>query len=477
MAERRLKLRLGLFVATTLAVLGGLVVLFGRVPDLLSTKPRYTVTFPEAPNVGVGTPVRKSGVRVGEVTSLDLDPDTGQVRLGITVDQKFLPRQNEDATITRGILNGDTAIDFLPRIGDDGAPLSRGSELPPGSTIAGIPPVTARSLLGPASGVLSSAQQSLDRLVLSFERLEKIGPRMERAADEIAGLAHDVRKFIPELKETNRRLQQFIGDDPKDPGQVNFQPPVGADPNNLRALVKEIRDVLRQAQPVIPEFQNAARSARQAFDSVNDVLSPANRKQVTELIANLNQLGASLLRFAGALNNLTEGATGTVKNFDARLNQVNDILADVRAVTRPLAANADAIVRDVGESAAQLNRAVSEVRDLLRWFARENGTLQKLLADPTLYQSLDTAAVALARVLIRADKIAQDLEVFADKVARRPEVIGIGGAVRPSSGLKESPFSPAVPSYRPDWPPAIPARREAGAPVPQPETTPVPRQP
>jgi phospholipid/cholesterol/gamma-HCH transport system substrate-binding protein len=31
------------------------------------------------------------------------------------------------------------------------------------------------------------------------------------------------------------------------------------------------------------------------------------------------------------------------------------------------------------------------------------------------------------------------VEIFADKLARHPELIGIGGAIRPSSGLKESP--------------------------------------
>jgi hypothetical protein len=30
-------------------------------------------------------------------------------------------------------------------------------------------------------------------------------------------------------------------------------------------------------------------------------------------------------------------------------------------------------------------------------------------------------------------------DVFADKIARRPELIGVGGALHPSSGLKELP--------------------------------------
>ena len=103
---------------------------------------------------------------------------------------------------------------------------------------------------------------------------------------------------------------------------------------------------------------------------------------------------------------------------------------------------------------------MSHSRVAVQQFSRQDGSLQKLLSDPQLYQDLDAAAVSLARVMGRAEKIAKDLEVFADKVARRPELIGVGGAVRPSSGLKDLPNSPAA-TYRPDIPPAVPSYRPA----------------
>ena len=50
---------------------------------------------------------------IGEVTELELDPQSGQVRVHIKVDRKFLPRKSEEATLTKGLLSGDAAIDFL----------------------------------------------------------------------------------------------------------------------------------------------------------------------------------------------------------------------------------------------------------------------------------------------------------------------------------------------------------------------------
>ena len=39
----------------------------------------------------------------------------------------------------------------------------------------------------------------------------------------------------------------------------------------------------------------------------------------------------------------------------------------------------------------------------------------------------------------RLDRILKDFETFADKLAHHPEAIGLGGVVRPGSGLKDPP--------------------------------------
>jgi phospholipid/cholesterol/gamma-HCH transport system substrate-binding protein len=479
MAERRLKLRLGLFVAATFVTLTGLVILFGSAPTLFSNRTGYTVIFPEAPGISEGTPIRKSGVRIGEVTKLDLDEETGRVRVQIAIDPHHPLRTSEEATITRGLLSGDTAIDFLPKLDASGQPLPRGDDYPPGSEIVGVPPITPRSILTPASGVLASAQTSLDRMVASFERLEKVAPQLERTLQEFELLASDARGFIPDLKRTNDRIQNLIGGDPRPLpfGAVALQEE--PNPDTIRGMVRDIRTLLATIRPAIdelrgtvrrvePELTATAKSARTAFDraattfeGVNDVLSPENRKQFNELVKNLNAIGLNVLRLSGGFQTLLDEAQRTVKNFDERTALSADILADIRAVTQPLAMRSETLVKDISGSAGQLNKVLTEVREVVRAFGRENGTVQKLLTDPNVYQNLDAAAASLARVMARADKIAKDLEVFADKVARRPELIGVGGAIRPSTGLKESPFAPVppdLPSYRPDWPPALPAR-------------------
>ena len=56
----------------------------------------------------------------------------------------------------------------------------------------------------------------------------------------------------------------------------------------------------------------------------------------------------------------------------------------------------------------------------------------------------------MSKILPRLDRILSDVEVFADKIARHPESLGVSGAIRPSSGLKEAPS--VMPQWR-IWPP------------------------
>lgn len=472
MAERSLRLRLGLFMGASLIALAGLVVLFGGAPRLFSNDAQYSILFPEAPGVGTGTPIRKSGVRIGQVTNVDLDAETGQVRVRIEIDRKYPPRKSEEAHITRGLLSGDTAIDFLPQIGPDNQPVPRGEEWPVGSDIPGVTPVTPRTIIN--ANALANAQQSLDKITRTFEQFEKVAPKLERAAGEAADLFKDVREFIPELRRTNQRLQNLIGADlPARPPRVGPVVPVGfvmnaAQPpdvmdGNMRGLIRDAQESLRDIRATLrrlePDLSAAVKGARETFDNVNDVLSAENRKQFAELLKNLNTVSGSIVKFVATLGSALDQAEKTLKNVDTQVSQVGLVVGDIRAVTLPLSTRAEGLVKSVVDSADDLSKLLKEIRAVTGAFAKEDGAIQQLLTDPSLYRNIDDAAASLARIMTRAEKITRDLEVFSDKIARRPELIGVGGALRPSAGLKDL---PGAPSYRHDWPPASGAKSFSG---------------
>lgn len=118
------------------------------------------------------------------------------------------------------------------------------------------------------------------------------------------------------------------------------------------------------------------------------------------------------------------------------------------------------IVKNMDESLEKLNGALSDVRAIIRTVGQADGTIIRLLTDPSLYNKIDAALCNLPRMTVRIEQIIKDFEVFADKLARHPELLGVGGAVRGSSGLKETPVvvPPHSSYYPPGQAPPLPPR-------------------
>jgi phospholipid/cholesterol/gamma-HCH transport system substrate-binding protein len=484
MAERNQKIRLGGFVALAGTALTVLVVLFGGTPRVFSSRTEYVVMYTEAPGVVPGTPVRKSGVRIGQVKGIDIDEATGQVRVNVEVENKYLPRQNEEPAISRGLLSGDTTIDFIPRTDSKGQPVERLDYYPANTEIAGVPPINPRALLNQAQGTIPTAAETLNRLNTTLGGFERVGPKAVTALDEISEFMKVARQLVPELRETNKKVQEFIGQNevpnPNDP----LAKPV--ETATLKTLLKEVQDFVKAYKPLSEdlrallknneqEFGRALKSVRELSDKAGGFLNDENGRAFSELLRTLQTAAGDLLteenrkNIAAILRNVRDGSddltktirlaailvdradttlkelTATAKEFNARSQQAKGVLENIDKSIKPIAENAEPVMKNVASAAESLSSALAEAKKTLAMVNKSDGSLSKVLNDPQLYNQLVDAAANLNRTLIRAEKIAKDLEVFADKVARKPEMIGIGGALRPSTGLKEAPTAPLGP--------------------------------
>jgi phospholipid/cholesterol/gamma-HCH transport system substrate-binding protein len=109
---------------------------------------------------------------------------------------------------------------------------------------------------------------------------------------------------------------------------------------------------------------------------------------------------------------------------------------------KPLPERTRKIMQNLDEGTDRLNRSLKNLGDLLRFAVQTDGAFRRFLTNPELYNRLNTAACMLTKLLPRLDPILSDLEVFADKIARHPETLGVRGAIRPSSGVKLNPCAP-----------------------------------
>lgn len=441
MTDRTMRLGIGVLILAAFGLLCILIVMFGSLPSYFKRANLYTIRFVDAPGVGPGTPVRRSGVRIGEVQDVILDDERGIVRVRIAIDTRFTIRRNEQPTLTVGLLGSDVTIDFVPVPAEEGQPIDR-SVLEPGSELVGTRPANVNTLLNRASEVAPTAQDTLNEIRRSLQRLERISPLAEETLREYRDLAKDARREIPKLEDTNREIQ---------------------------ALAKDVRAALPKTQRDLDDVAAAARNWSRLGERL-DVWAQGNLDNLTKSVDNLN---TTLLRASNLLNDenqrnlmnilkntstASERLNSITRNLDAIMEDtrpvpkhVNDTLSrmdlamnDIRKTFAPYTARSESTSRNLDESMAKLNRTLSDFSGLSR-VLDQDGTIQRLLKDPSLYNNINDAACLLLRSVPRLDRILKDFEIFSDKLARHPELLGVRGAVRPSEGLKE----PAPPFNRP----------------------------
>jgi phospholipid/cholesterol/gamma-HCH transport system substrate-binding protein len=471
MSERRQQLILGLFVCGSLVVLAVLIVLFGGAPDWFTPGDEYLLVFDSAQNVAKGTPVRRSGVKIGQVRNVELERDadgqvTGKVLVRAKIDRSYKPRKSDEPTIVQGLLSGDTTIDFLPLRADvvDNTLYERGASIPGKSSDPG-------ALLSRASDVLPNAQISLDQIRKSFERLEKMAPQAEETLREYRELARSTREVVPEARRAIDGARTLVPELAKTNDEarlaIRYWGRVGERLNvilegdggkladKFGKMLDQLTTTLESVNKVFDERNRTNLAAtlensRKLTENLNGVFTDENRKNLAATLDNLRKssesLDASIKEVTKTMQSMDvflKEATKTIERVNKAVSESDSVLGNLRRATAPLAERSEVIVRNVEESSVQLNKTLTELRALLQSFARGEGTVSKLLTDPSIFNNLNDASIMITRIIPRVDRALRDLETFADKIARHPELLGAGGAVRPSAGLKDPPFAPS----------------------------------
>jgi ABC-type transporter Mla subunit MlaD len=512
---------LGAFVLLALILLASLVILFGSFPTVFRTTNPYYVRFTDAPGVTPGTPVRRSGVRIGEVRNVTLEDQSGNVVVQLAVEPRFTVRRNEKPTLIVGLLGSDTSIDFIPIEPDPGQPPPDRAVVPPGAELPGVRAATVSTLLNRASEVVPTTQETMNDIRKSIQRLEKMAPLMEdalkesrdlvrnlrdsvpdarRMMDEVRQLSQAVRETVPDLRKTNdearelfKATRESIPDLRKtsDEARELFKATRESIPD-LRKTNDEIRELARAIRESVPdlrktndEIRELAKAAREAIpdvrktlddvgaaarywarvgerlnnllqvnepkltrmiDQINDLLnrgismlSDENIRQFNQMLRDLRDATGNLPSISRNLDELLKDGRGSLKRLDSTLQRSEQFMNDLTAVTKPLGERGPSITRNLDESLDKLNRTLTDVREIVRSLGQADGTLNRLLTDPTLYNQISSAMCGVSKLIPRLERIVKDFETFADKLARHPELIGVGGAVRPSNGLKDPP--------------------------------------
>jgi phospholipid/cholesterol/gamma-HCH transport system substrate-binding protein len=253
--------------------------------------------------------------------------------------------------------------------------------------------------------------------------LRDLGPSVDRTLDEFRNLARDARSLVPVLR-------------------ANLED-AGAAARNI-ARLSERADVILQTNQ--DRIEQSLESLNKTMAGAAKMFSDKNIDNASRTLENVNKASENLPSISRNADDLMKQGTTTMRRLMDTMTRAEAVMTDLQRITRPLGDRSDRISRNIDESLVQVNQILGDMRALMRAIDRADGTFRKFLTDPTLYNNVDAATCMVLKMMPRLDRILKDFETFADKLARHPEKIGLGGAVRPSDGLKNPPTPPLPPA-------------------------------
>ena len=152
-------------------------------------------------------------------------------------------------------------------------------------------------------------------------------------------------------------------------------------------------DVLKKVDPVLYEVRKAVSSIDTLLGNFNSVLDPKAKGNIAEVLANLNQVTASMVSSTASLNGLLNAQTGALakslnnvssitSNFANNNEKINNVMSNLDKTTSKFA------TLNLNKTLDTLDRAVNDLKNIIGKFDNNNGTLGKLMNDPTMYQNL-----------------------------------------------------------------------------------------
>ncbi len=366
MNERVMQFRIGMFVIVAGLVLTMLIVWFGESPSLFRDHRYVVVHFEQAPGVSEGIPVRKSGIRIGEVASIRFDDRAGKpdgVLVTLSLESRYKIRSGSVPRITRGLI-GDVSIDMQP--GEGVKPLETSAT--PGGAMAYI---IEGEVAPDPSNALAAATEAFQNVKGTLEAIEEAA----RGLTLVTKKADTLEEFLVSFRDMGQKVGHLAGD-----------------------LNKVVKDNEAELQPAIANLRQAADRFNTTFDPETQASIKQAAKQLAAGSARLDKILADVGPLASDLGSGPDHMPRT--NAGQVVSRFNRIAYDVSLLTQPLT-----------DGRGRLNR---------------NGSLQKLLVETELYDNLNRLATGANRVVSLAEKVVANFNRFAERIANDPSAISRG---------------------------------------------------
>lgn len=203
---------------------------------------------------------------------------------------------------------------------------------------------------------------------------------------------------------------------------------IGKVAQNVNGLLEtnsgNLEKLVENAAESLQNFTNIMRTTNRIMSD------PKNQKSIQMTLESLPSLVDETRQSISAVRNAVQRAEET--------------LAHLSDVTEPLARHSESIAAKLDRGLGNLDVLLLELSKFSRNLSSENGSLKLLVSDPDLYNNLSRSAGMLESLMRNLEPILKDARIASDKIARNPELLGVGGALRGSDGTKDVELTPSA---------------------------------
>ncbi len=283
---RAQKVRLGVFVVAGLTVLvGGLIILAGL--RLGQRRDRYQIRYQEAAvslsGLEIGAPVKYSGIRVGRVDAVRIDPkDVGVIVVEISLDHGTPVAEDERADLGSQGITGLKYVE-LTRGSSKARVREAGEDIPPGQS-------AFDALTTQAGDIARKAEIVLDRVA------SLTGDDMKQRIAKVLDRTDQLLATVNALVDENRVA--------------------------LKTLAEKLADTAAQADALATQLSGAARRASALLDE-STALVKGSRATPEKLNALLDEAGGLVTGLNGMIQRSRRDLQETITSLRDAAENVN----------------------------------------------------------------------------------------------------------------------------------------------------------
>jgi phospholipid/cholesterol/gamma-HCH transport system substrate-binding protein len=364
--ERRLKLRVGVFVVVALVAFLGMIYALGARARLFEPRYKIQAEFTEVGGLAEGATVRLAGVQIGRVSGVELPSQPGsKVRVELTIARRFADRIRKDSTArieTQGLL-GDRIVEIS--VGTAATP-----PLAPGETIASKDPTDLGQVISQGAETVKNVAALTQSLRETAETLNQ-----SKVISEVAAATVSARKATDQLAKIVDQVEKGRGW----AHVLLYEEPVA---------LKRVNEMLASTQAILDRVQRGE-------GALGVMTSEESTKAARKLVAAMDRFGSvadpqtaddgllQALLFDPKYKSVLEDLQRVTHNF----REISDRLVGGRGTLGGLLKD-ESPEGTLQQASGDFQATMSNLRSITDKLNEGEGTLGALIVDPTIYERL-----------------------------------------------------------------------------------------